>query len=95
VCTDESTATNASLYCEHLSVACLVNNAFSDGCHGQGEVLRNRLQMPIPEWNPFPLVRLMMVGHVLLHLKRFGPASLAAESAAMTPTGDLPSIGSP
>ena len=32
---------------------------------------------------------------VLVRLKRSGPASLAAESAATAPTGDLPSIGSP
>ena len=56
----------------------------------RGKVLRSRLQIPIPELNPFPPVKLTAAGPVLVRLKKSGPANLAAESAATSPTGDLP-----
>jgi hypothetical protein len=57
---------------------------------GRGRSFAIDRQMPVPEWNPFPPVRLTATGPALHRLKKSGLASLAAESAAAAPNGDLP-----
>jgi hypothetical protein len=56
----------------------------------RGKVLRSRLQIPIPELNPSPQVKLTAAGPVLVRLKKSGPVNLAVESVPTAPTGDLP-----
>jgi len=47
-------------------MAYLVQSSISEGCRGQGEVLRNRSLLPVPEWNPLPPVRLTATGPALV-----------------------------
>jgi hypothetical protein len=76
-------------------VAYLVNMQLAKAAIGRGKVLRSQLWIPIPELNTSLPIRLTADGPVLMQLQRSGPASLEAESAAIAPTGDLPSISSP
>ena len=71
-------------------MAYLVEGSIGEGCCGQGEVLHNRSQTPVAELESFPPVRLTVSSPALVQLKRSDPVSLAAESTATVPSGDLP-----
>ena len=73
-----------------LSVAYLVEGSIGEVCCGQGEVLRNLSRMPVPEVESFLPLRLTVSSPALVQLKRSDPVSLAAESTATVPSGDLP-----